>query len=94
MLQYYKNIWLDLGGTISSCRDKSTPLLPSLHPLPLAFWDFLANFVKDEKYLCVGSGKAETTYTEQQQLFCGFQVYSQLSCSTAEMFQRCKDAMP
>lgn len=63
-----------------------------LRPCPAMFWDLLANFTKDEKYLCVRSGKAETTYTEQQKIFCWFQVYSQLSCSIAEMsqiLQRC-----
>lgn len=56
-------------------------------PHPAVCWDFLANFAKDEKYLCVRSGKAETTYTEQQKIFSWFQVYSQLSCSIAEMSQ-------
>lgn len=44
------------------------------------------------KNTCVRSGKAETIYTEQQKIFCWFQVYSQLSCSIAEMsqiLQRC-----
>lgn len=56
-------------------------------PHPAVCWDFLANFAKDEKYLCVRSGKAETTNTEQQKIFSWFQVYSQLSCSIAEMSQ-------
>lgn len=93
MVWYYKSAWLDLGGTTSFYRGKSALLLPYLTPTPSWVLGFPCQLCKDEKYSCVGSGTAETTYTDQQKIFHSFQAYSQLSCSTAEMFQHCKAAV-
>lgn len=91
MLRYYKNIWLRLGGTISSCRDeKLHHCCSSLWLLTAAFWDFLANLAKDEKYIFVESGKAETKYTEEQFFFSDFRFTVKLQHKTnVPTSQRC-----
>lgn len=93
MVWYYKSIWLDLGGTTSFYRGRSAPLLTSTTPTPSWVLGFPCQLCKDEKHSCVGSGKEETTYTDQLKIFHWFQAYSQLSCSTVEMFQHGKTAM-
>lgn len=49
MLWYYKSIWLDLGGTISSCRDKRVLLLPFPTPALCCILGFPCQLHKKRK---------------------------------------------